>query len=73
MATSASVKDILNQVKNLNKQDQLTLLEQIAVLLENREAKKSKVAKLSTLSGIGSDIWRSTEKIDQYLTEERQW
>jgi Tat protein secretion system quality control protein TatD with DNase activity len=56
MATSASVKNIHHQDKNFNKQDQLALLEQIVVLLHNRETDKSKFAKLSTLSGIGNEI-----------------
>lgn len=73
MAVSININDILSQVKRLDKQDQLTLLQQLALLLKRAEATKTTSMHLSTLSGLGSEIWKSTDDIDSYIDAERQW
>jgi hypothetical protein len=73
MATSANINDILSQVKRLDKEDQLTLLQRMAHLLKSSESQKPPSVRLTALSGLGSDIWKSVDIIDQYLDEERQW
>ena len=73
MAASLNINDILSQVKQLGKEDQLTLLQRMAYLLKRSEAKKTTLARLTTLSGVGSEIWKSSEQIDKYIDEERQW
>ena len=73
MATSANINDILTQVKRLDKEDQLTLLQRMAHILKSSEAKNPPSVRLTSLSGLGSDIWKSAASIDQYLDEERQW
>jgi hypothetical protein len=73
MAASLNLNDILSQVKQLDKEDQLTLLQRMAALLKRGEAKKAAPVRLTSLSGLGSEIWRGAESIDQYLEEERQW
>lgn len=73
MAVSTNINDILSQVKQLDEEDQLTVLQQIALLLKRAEAAKDATMRLSTLSGLGSEIWKSTDDIDSYIDAERQW
>lgn len=73
MAASLNINNILSQVKQLDKEDQLTLLQRMAYLLKRKETGKSTSANLTSLSGVGSDIWKNTIEIDNYIDEERQW
>ena len=73
MAASLNINDILAQVKQLDKEDQLTLLQRMAYLLKRGEAKKTISNRLTSLSGLGSEIWSSVDSIDKYIDEERQW
>ena len=73
MAASLNINDILSQVKQLDKEDQLTLLQRMAYLLKRREVKKTTPTQLTSLSGLGSEIWKSADSIDKYIDEERQW
>jgi hypothetical protein len=73
MAASLNINDILSQVKQLDKKDQLTLLQRMADLLKNGEAKMTTSVRLSSISGLGSEIWKSVNSIDKYIDEERQW
>jgi hypothetical protein len=73
MAASLNINDILSQVRQLDKQDQLTLLQRMAYLLKRSETKKNTPTRLTSLTGLGSDIWKSADEIDKYIDEERQW
>jgi hypothetical protein len=73
MPASLNINDILSQVKQLDKEDQLTLLQRMAYLLKRRETKKTASARLTSLSGMGSDIWKDSNSMDKYIDEERQW
>jgi hypothetical protein len=72
MAVPLNINDILSQVKQLDKEDQLTLLQRMAYLLKRKET-GTKSAPLTSLSGMGSEIWKSVDSIDRYIDEERQW
>lgn len=73
MAASVNINEILSQVKRLDKQDQLTLLQQLALILKRSEVTETATTRLSVLSGMGSEIWKSKDDIDQYIDAERQW
>lgn len=73
MAASLNINDILSQVKQLDKADQLTLLQRMAYLLKRTEGKNNTALPLTSISGIGSHIWKSTDEIDKYIDEGRQW
>lgn len=73
MAASLNINDILSQVKQLDKEDQLTLLQRMAYLLKRGETKKTTSIHLTSLSGLGSEIWKNVDSIDKYIDEERQW
>ncbi len=73
MAASLNINDILSQVKQLDKDDQLTLLQRLATLLKRTGATKTPPKRIAELSGLGSEIWKSTEDIDNYIDGERQW
>jgi len=71
MNTDLNVNDILLQVKRLDKEAQLSLLEKLALLIRKSESKEKKI-KLSSISGVGSSLWSKTD-IDEYVDQERQW
>jgi hypothetical protein len=73
MAASLNINDILSQVKRLDKEDQLTLLQRMAYLLKRKEPTQATSTRLMALSGMGSKIWKSADDIDKYIDEERQW
>lgn len=73
MITSSNTNDILTQVKQLDKEGQLTLLQQIVSLLKKEHAVTFSSVQLSSLSGLGSEVWKGTNDIEQYIDEERQW
>jgi hypothetical protein len=72
MAASLNINDILFQVKQLDKEDQLRLLQRMTYLLKRRETKKTTSARLISLTGLGSDIWKGADEINKYIDEERQ-
>ena len=71
MNAELSLKEILSQIKKLNKPEKVTLLKKITLML-TREEKTDKSAKLSEISGLGSSLWRDVN-IDRYVDNERQW
>ena len=71
MAATLNVHDILSKMKELDKQEQLTLLEKLVALIRKNNETGS-APKLSKISGIGSKIWRNVD-IDEYIDQERQW
>jgi len=71
MNADLNVNDILLQVKRLDKEDQLNLLEKLALLIRKSERKENKT-KLTSISGVGSSLWSNTD-IDGYVDQERQW
>lgn len=73
MAASININDILTQAKQLDKEDQLTLLQRLASLLKRTEATKASSMRLTSLAGLGSEIWKSADDINSYIDEERQW
>lgn len=73
MAASLNINEILSKIKQLDKEDQLTLLQRMLYLLKRGESKKAASLRLTSLSGLGSEIWKSTDSIDKYIDEERQW
>lgn len=73
MAASLNINDILSKVKQLDKEDQLTLFQRMAYLLKSGETKKTPAKRLTSLSGIGSEVWKSKDCIDKYIDEERSW
>ena len=71
MPSTLIIQEILSTVKKLDKEEQLSLLEQIVLLIRKNETAIPPV-KLSDISGVGSHLWQHT-KIDEYIDMERQW
>lgn len=74
MATSVEFSQLFQQAQQLSRADQLLLVQKLEALL----CQKEKVASVSAngllaLKGLGKKLWKSTEDIDRYLDEERQW
>jgi hypothetical protein len=71
MNAELNLKEILSQVKKLDKPAQMTLLKRIKSMLQKQDLSNKPVA-LSEISGLGSSVWRDVN-IDQYVDSERQW
>jgi len=71
MNAEISLKEILVQVKKLNKIEQTTLLKKISSMIK-KEEKQPEPIKLKELAGLGSSIWHDVN-IDHYIDEERKW
>jgi hypothetical protein len=73
MQTSRTINNILSEAKKLSKDEQLNLLQRLVLLLKKPEPVEDRTVKLSSLAGIGRELWGSADDIDKYLEEERQW
>ena len=60
---SLNINNILSQIKQLDKNDQLTLLQRMAYLLKKKESNDTTPTRLSALSGMGSEIWKKNRAI----------
>ncbi len=66
-----SIGSILSQIKQLNYSDRINILEKIVSLIKKESVENERVS-LSSISGLGSEIWKGTD-IDKYIENERQW
>lgn len=73
MEASLNINAILLEAKKLTKEEQLTLLQRLVILLKKPEPVRNNAVQLSSLAGLGSELWGNTNEIDNYLEEERQW
>lgn len=71
MANTVGLKEILQQVQKLDRGEQLTLLEKLVGIIKKKE-KTSSPVKLSSIAGIGAELWKDID-IDKYVENERQW
>ena len=71
MQTTLNIIELLSTIKKLDREDQLNLLEKIVMLIRSNPT-QNRNHKLSKISGLGSNIWQSTD-IDDYLEQERKW
>lgn len=72
MAATLNINNILSQVAKLDKEDQLSLLQRIVPLLKRSAKTAGSPLPLSSISGIGSEIWKDIN-IDNYIDHERRW
>ena len=71
MPETIDIHELMSIIRNLDKEDQFSLLEGlVAIVRKNDELEK--MPKLSTISGLGSEIWKNTD-IENYIYQERQW
>jgi len=64
-----TVEDILNQIKQLNYAEKIDILEKVVLLIKSGNKQQ---VKLSSISGLGSEIWQNVD-IGNYIQNERQW
>jgi len=73
MADIIKIERILSQIKQLDYDSRLYLVERIIKLLKlKRNKAASATHNLTELNGLGANIWKNVD-IDQYINEERQW
>ncbi|PIQ22561.1 MAG: hypothetical protein COW65_02455 [Cytophagales bacterium CG18_big_fil_WC_8_21_14_2_50_42_9] len=65
------IESISNQIKQLDYLERIAILEKIISLLKKENKTKQQV-KLSSINGLGSEIWQNVY-IDKYIENERQW
>ena len=71
MSETIDIHDLMSKIRNLDKEDQFSLLERLVALVRKSD-ELERVPKLSSISGVGSDIWKNTD-IENYIDQERQW
>lgn len=69
--TTISIADIINQIKRLNHSEKINILEEVVSLIKN-ESIAGEWIPLSSLNGLGSEIWKDAD-IDEYIANERLW
>jgi hypothetical protein len=74
MSKETQVKDILSQIKKLDYETKIELMEEIVNLLKANkiEQERRSETRLTDLNELGSEIWKDVN-IDQYVERERQW
>lgn len=74
MSKETQVKDILSQIKKLDYETRIELMEEIVDLLKANkiEQERRTETRLTDLNELGSEIWKDVN-IDQYVERERQW
>ncbi len=73
MDKSVRVKNILSQIRRLDYEARLYLIEMmIKQLRNNKEEVKPTKHHLTELNSLGSEIWKDVD-IDHYVQQERQW
>ncbi len=70
-ARTINIDNILSQVRQLDYLDKINLLEKVISLIKEENMVKEQV-KLTSISGLGSEIWKDVD-IDKYVENERQW
>ena len=73
MEASLTINTILSEARKLSKDEQLALLQRLVLLLSKPELTGDKAVRLSSLAGVGSELWGTTDDINKYLEDERQW
>ena len=69
--STRTISDILSQIKQLNHLDRINILEKVVSLIKKESLEEKRVS-LSSIGGLGSEIWKETD-IDKYIENERQW
>ena len=72
MSETLNINDILSRLKKMDKTQQNSFLQKLTLLLKNSESNKDVSHRLTSLTGLGSDLWKNLD-IDKYVEEERQW
>jgi hypothetical protein len=63
-------RDILKQAEQLEPDEQLLLLEELAAMIRRQSAVQHKKHSILELRGLGKEIWQDID-VDKYLEEER--
>ncbi len=71
MNAELNMNDILLHVKQMDRSEQLSLVDKIVSLIRKSDSELPKT-KLSSITGVGSSIWAKTD-IDKFIEEEREW
>ena len=73
MEVTPTINNILLEARKLSKEEQLTLLQRLMLLLKKPASTAKDAVQLSALARAGSELWDDTAAIDAYLDDERQW
>ena len=66
-----SIGKIVSQIKKLKHSEKINVLEKLVSLIKS-ESEAGERIHLSSINGLGSEIWKDTD-IDEYVENERQW
>ncbi|HCS19290.1 MAG TPA: hypothetical protein DIW47_01800 [Bacteroidetes bacterium] len=73
MDKALKIETILSQIRKLDHETRLYLMERLVRLVGQQDRKKEKTSShLLELNNLGAEIWKDVN-IDQYVQQERQW
>ncbi|MFH1321555.1 MAG: hypothetical protein ABII90_13005 [Bacteroidota bacterium] len=73
MERTIKIKNILSQIRQMDYDTSLYLMERIVRLLKKNKNNINQTSyHLADLNNLGSEIWKDVN-IDQYIQQERQW
>lgn len=73
MDKALQIENILSQIKKLDNETRLYLMERLARLVRQQNKKNTTgTPHLTDLKNLGAEIWKDVD-IDEYIQQERQW
>lgn len=71
MEVTPTIFNILLEARKLSKEERLTLLQRLVLLLKKPASTAKDAVQLLALAAVGSELWDDTAAIDAYLDDER--
>jgi endonuclease III len=74
MNSVSDISQIINLISGLDQEEKIRIIESVARMLADKrqEQHSHTIPKISSLKGLGAEIWLKTN-IDDYIQSERQW
>lgn len=70
MDRTININQIINEIEKLDYNDKINIMSRIVNLLK-REDKSQQVYSITSLKGLGKDLWRKTD-VEIYIAKERE-
>jgi ribosomal protein L18E len=74
MNSAVDIRQIINLISCLDQEEKVRIIESVARMLADTryEQNSQNMPKISTLKGLGAEIWHKIN-IDDYVQNERKW
>ena len=72
MDTSVNINQIVNQIEKLDYNNKISILARLVNLLK-REGKVSHPSSITSLKGLGKDVWQKIDTASYISAERKSW